>query len=173
MTEAPRLPPDVARALADGDRPEAIRRLRAATGLDAREAHRVVDATASSTDRGPGARGTARRDPGPRVSHEARRAAEEGRTLEAIARLRSEAGLSLQEARVVADRLAGAGSAWTRRRRGAEHDTGLGRFFAILVFLLALLGAWLWYTGALPDVPGLPESPADAAVAQPVNASTV
>lgn len=172
MTEATRLPPDVARALADGDRAEAIRRLRAATGLDAREAHRVVDAAASS-DRGPGPRGTARRDPGPRVSPEARRAAEEGRTLEAIARLRRESGMSLQEARAVVDRLAGAGSAWTRRRRGAEHDTGLGRFLAILVFLLALLGAWLWYTGALPDVPGLPESPADAAAAQPVNASTV
>jgi ribosomal protein L7/L12 len=167
MTEASRLPPDVARALADGDRPEAIRRLRAATGLDAREAHRIVDAAASSPDHGPGARGTAQRDPGPRVSHEVRRAAEEGRTLEAIALLRRESGLSLRESRAVVDRLAGASSAWTRRRPGAEHDTGLGRFFAILVFLLALLGAWLWYTGALPDLPGLPESPADASSLTP------
>jgi ribosomal protein L7/L12 len=161
MTEASRLPPDVARALADGDRSEAIRRLRAATGLDAREAHRAVDAAAAPRDPGPGARGTARRDPGPRVSPEARRAAEEGRTLEAIALLRRESGLSLREARAEVDRLAGASSAWTRRRRGAEHDTGLGRFLAILVFLLALLGAWLWYTGALPDLPGLPEAPTD------------
>lgn len=126
MTEAPRLPPDVARALADGNRSEAIRRLRAATGLDMREAHRVIDAAEASNARGP-----VRRSP-------------------------------------AADSTARAG-----RRRGAEHDTGLGRFLAILVVLLALLGAWLWYTGALPDFPGLPESPAEDARSQPVNASTV
>ena len=110
MSEAQRLPPDVARALADGDRSEAIRRLRAATGMDMREAHRVIDAIEAS-----GGRGRARRTPG-------------------------------------ADSVARA-----RRRRGPEHDTGLGRFLAILVVLLALLGAWLWYTGALPDWPGLPD----------------
>lgn len=88
------LPDDVHQALQQGDKIEAIRRLRLATGLGLKEAMDAVEAAHGAPA------GSTPVEAGPTVPSAAVQAAlRQGNTIEAIRLLRDERGLGLKEAR--------------------------------------------------------------------------
>lgn len=107
-----------------GEKIEAIKALRDATGVDLKQAAEEVDRI--DAGQSPSAWATTRPVGDDAVSDEVRRLATSGRKIDAINLLRSEAGLGLKEARKRVERIPGS--------RG-------GGCVGVVVFFTAVLGA--------------------------------
>lgn len=155
----PSLPPDVLAALDDGKLIEAIKRLRAATGLGLKEAKDLVDAhlagdhvslsTPSATE-------------ATHVPDAVRQALADGNKIEAIRLLRDHEGLGLKEAKDRVDAMeqslaepafmgqgtgTGAGAGPSHLSPGQQPDGGAGRWIVVTVVAVIAVAAYLWMRG--------------------------
>lgn len=103
--------------LRQGQKVEAVKLLRDATGMGLKEAAEEVDRLGAGE--GPVASATPRRVGYDDVSDEVRRLATSGRKIEAVKLLRTEAGLGLKEARERVERIPGS------RRSGCAGSVAL------------------------------------------------
>jgi ribosomal protein L7/L12 len=151
----PSLPPAVLAALDAGQLIEAIKRLRAATGLGLKEAKDLIDAH----QRGEAVSVAARAAPTMDSFHvpdAVRQALAEGNKIEAIRLLRDHEGLGLKEAKERADAIEqsmaepasiGMGATAPGLSPGQQPSGGVGNWIVVAVVLVATVVAYLWMRG--------------------------
>lgn len=151
----PSLPPDVLAALDAGQLIEAIKRLRAATGLGLKEAKDLIDAH----QRGEPVSLAAPAVPplgSFHVPDAVRQALAEGDKIEAIRLLRDHEGLGLKEAKDRADAIEqsmgepasiGMGAVAPELSPGQQPGGGAGNWIVVAVVLVATVVAYLWMRG--------------------------
>lgn len=144
------LPPDVLASLDEGQVIEAIKRLRAATGLGLKEAKDLIDAHLA----GDAVSMAAPAQP-TQVPDAVRQALAEGHKIEAIRLLRDHEGLGLKEAKDRVDAIeqlmaepasVGMGAA-PGLSPGQQPSPGAGPWIVVAVVLLATVVAYLWMRG--------------------------
>jgi len=159
MQNAPRsghpLPPDVQAALDAGQMIEAIKRLRAATGLGLKEAKDLIDAH----QRGEPVSLAAPAVPplgSFHVPDAVRQALAEGNKIEAIRLLRDHEGLGLKEAKERADAIEqsmaepasiGMGAGTPGLSPGQQPSGGAGSWIVVAVVVVIAVGAYFWMRG--------------------------
>ncbi|MDZ7865673.1 ribosomal protein L7/L12 [Acidovorax sp.] len=151
------LPPDVQAALDAGQMIEAIKRLRAATGLGLKEAKDLIDAH----QRGEAVSVAARAAQQPldgsfHVPDAVRQALADGNKIEAIRLLRDHEGLGLKEAKERADAIEqsmaeptsiGMGAGTPGLSPGQQPGGGAGNWLAVAVVVAIAAGAYFWMRG--------------------------
>jgi len=160
MTTANRLPPDAIDALARGETIEAIKRVRAATGLGLKEAKDLVDAyrlsdggaTRHASPVGRSTAAGARNDNGGEfiVPSAAATALQRGHIIEAIKLVRDANRLGLKEARDAVEHLRATSQtssqlhAHPRRMPTVmQGDRGLGGWMVLAAVVVAAFAGWL------------------------------
>ena len=152
----PSLPPDVLAALDEGQIIEAIKRLRAATGLGLKEAKDLIDAHQRGEDVFITAGATALAGSSFHVPDAVRQALAEGHKIEAIRLLRDHEGLGLKEAKDRADAIEqsmtepasiGMGAVTPRLSPGQQPSGGAGNWIVVAVVLAVTVVAYLWMRG--------------------------
>ncbi|MBV7539769.1 ribosomal protein L7/L12 [Acidovorax sp. sic0104] len=146
------LPPDVLTALDDGHPIEAIKRLRAATGLGLKEAKDLIDAH----QRGEEAAFAARSAAPTHVPDAVRQALAEGNKIEAVRLLRDHEGLGLKEAKDRADAIEqsmaepasmGMGAVAPGLSPGQQPGGGAGNWILVAVVAAITVLAYFWMRG--------------------------
>ena len=135
MAPADPLPPDVLAALEQGNKIEAIKRLRAATGLGLKEAKDIVDGQRASGR--PSRRSVASMLSLPFAVSEAMK---QGNRLEAIRLLREQGGLGLEEAKDAVEAFERANATGPGTRAPGEVPRSRAGFWLMAVLVLAALG---------------------------------
>jgi ribosomal protein L7/L12 len=160
MTAANRLPPDAIDALARGETIEAIKRVRAATGLGLKEAKDLVDAyrqpgggaTGHASAAGPSSATSALNVGGGEliVPSAAAAALQRGNIIEAIKLIRDANRLGLKEAKAAVDHLHATSrtssplQAHPRRMPTVmQGDRGLGGWMVLAAVVVAAFAWWL------------------------------
>lgn len=152
----PSLPPDVLAALDAGQLIEAIKRLRAATGLGLKEAKDLIDAHQRGEAVSVAARAAQPLDDSFHVPDAVRQALAEGNKIEAIRLLRDHEGLGLKEAKERAEAIEqsmaepasiGMGAGATGLSPGQQPSGSAGNWIVVAVVLVATVVAYLWMRG--------------------------
>lgn len=148
----PSLPPDVLASLDEGQVIEAIKRLRAATGLGLKEAKDLIDAHQRGEEVAIAAQAAAPAH----VPDAVRQALAEGNKIEAIRLLRDHEGLGLKEAKERADAIEqsmaepasiGMGTVAPGLSPGQQPSGGMGNWIVVAVVLVATVVTYLWMRG--------------------------
>ncbi|RYF76570.1 MAG: hypothetical protein EOO29_22600 [Comamonadaceae bacterium] len=146
------LPPHVLAALDEGQTIEAIKRLRAATGLGLKEAKDLIDAH----QRGEELATTARAASPAHVPDAVRQALADGHKIEAIRLLRDQEGLGLKEAKERVDAIEqsmdepasiGLGAVAPGLSPGQQPAGGAGNWIVVAVVLVITVMAYFWMRG--------------------------
>lgn len=153
----PTLPPDVLAAIDNGQLIEAIKRLRAATGLGLKEAKDLIDAHQRGKAVGFGNDSATAAMGSPfHVPDAVRQALAEGNKIEAIRLLRDHEGLGLKEAKDRADAIEqsmgepasiGMGATAPGLSPGQQPSGGAGSWIVVAVVVVIAVGAYFWMRG--------------------------
>lgn len=154
----PSLPPDVLAALDNDQLIEAIKRLRAATGLGLKEAKDLIDAHQRGEAVSITAGTAAPTGSSFHVPDAVRQALAEDNKIEAIRLLRDHEGLSLKDAKDRADAIEqsmaepasigiGAGTTAPGLSPGQQPGGGAGNWIVVAVVLVITVVAYLWMRG--------------------------
>lgn len=152
----PTLPRDVLAAIDDGQLIEAIKRLRAATGLGLKEAKDLIDAHQRGETVAVSTNATAAMDGSFHVPDAVRQALAEGNKIEAIRLLRDHEGLGLKEAKERAAAIEqsmaepasiGMGAGTPGLSPGQQPSGSAGNWIVVAVVLVATVVAYLWMRG--------------------------
>ena len=145
MTPADALPADVLAALDQGNTIEAVKRLRASTGLGLKEAKDIIDRHRAGDH--PARRSVASMLSLPFAVSEAMK---QGNKLEAIRLMREQGGLGLKEAKDAVEAFERATASGTSARAPGEVPRTRIGFWLSAVLVLALLGLLAWRVFANP-----------------------
>ena len=149
------LPPDVLASLDEGQVIEAIKRLRAATGLGLKEAKDLIDAHQRGEAVSLAAGATAPAG-SLQVSDAVRQALAEDNKIEAIRLLRDHEGLGLKDAKERADAIEqsmaepasiGMGATAPGLSPGQQPGGGMGNWIVVAVVAAVTVVAYLWMRG--------------------------